>query len=326
MDLTQRLLQGDEHALARLISRIEDREPGYEEVLDRVYSQTGKAYRIGITGPPGAGKSTLVDRLTPFLRKADERVGVLASDPTSPFSGGALLGDRVRMHDIAADAGVFIRSLATRGSLGGLARAAAEAAILLDAAGFQTIIFETIGVGQAEIDVLEQADTVVVVITPQSGDAIQALKAGLMEIADIFVVNKSDQGEADRAVRALHVTLEGVALDWTPPILKTSAVQSEGLAELHQALGRHRNYLEESGHWKTRRQERLRRLLQEAVEEQLRIELWDEQGQGLLEERVAKVLRGEIGPYRASRKLASLELKALSSARKKTSPARKLTA
>lgn len=319
MDLTQRLLQGDERALAKLISQIEDREPGYQEVLDHVYVQTGRAYRIGITGPPGAGKSTLVDRLTPFLRKTSERVGVLASDPTSPFSGGALLGDRVRMHDIAGDAGVFIRSLATRGSLGGLARAAAEAAILLDAAGFQVIVFETIGVGQAEIDVLEQADTVVVVITPQSGDAIQALKAGLMEIADIFVVNKSDQGEADRAVRALHVTLEGVTLDWTPPILKTSAAQGEGLAELHDALRRHRHYLEESGHWKTRRSERLKRLLREAVEEQLRIELWGKQGERSLEEQVAQVLQGEIGPYRASHDLAALQLKALKPSRRRTS-------
>jgi LAO/AO transport system kinase len=313
MDLVQRLLQGDERALAQLISRIEDRESGYQEILDRVFLPSRQAYRIGITGPPGAGKSTLVDRLVPFLRQGGPRVGILASDPTSPFSGGALLGDRIRMHDIAGDAGVFIRSLATRGSLGGLARAASEVAILLEAAGFSIILFETIGVGQAEIDILEAVDSVVVVLTPQSGDAIQALKAGLMEIADVFVMNKSDQGEADLAVRALQVALEGATLDWRPPILKTSASQGEGLAELNQSLLHHRRRLETSRGWEERWHKRLKRLLQDAVLEQLHIELWDERGSRLLEDSIARVQRGEIGPYQASRELTALQLQWLQS-------------
>ncbi len=320
MKLIERLLQGDERALARLITQVEDRAPGYQELLDRVYSRTGQAYRLGITGPPGAGKSTLVDRLVPFLRRGDRRVGVLASDPTSPFSGGALLGDRVRMHQIAEDAGVFIRSLATRGSLGGLARAAGEAAILLEAAGFPTLIFETIGVGQAEIDVLQEVDTVVVVLTPQSGDAIQALKAGLMEIADIFVVNKSDRGQADLAVRSLQLALGDTQLAWTPPILKTSAIEGMGLEELYQALEHHRRYLDESQGWEAHRQERLRRLLRENVLGVLRARLWDEHGEHLLEEQARQVLSGERGPYRASRELAARQLKELESPRGGTLP------
>jgi len=301
--LLEGLRRGETRALARLISLVEDRMPGYRALIDEVYSCTGKAYHLGITGPPGVGKSTLVDRLIPLYREEGKRVGVLACDPTSPFSGGALLGDRIRMQALRGDEGVFIRSLATRGSLGGLAGAVPEAAILLEAAGYELIVFETIGVGQAEIDVVEAADAVVVVLTPQSGDAIQALKAGLMEIADIFVVNKADQGEADRAVQTLKLTLQPLEEEaWVPPVIKTVASSGEGISELKEALERHRDFLGDEG-LRRRRHARLRALIQRAVEEELSKELWDDEGERLLTEQIEMVLAGGRGPFRAAEEI-----------------------
>lgn len=305
--LVEALLEGDPRALAKLITLVEDRSPGYEAVVDALYPHTHttrRAYRIGITGPPGAGKSTLVDRLVPRFRAEGKRVGILACDPTSPFSGGAVLGDRVRMQSLRDDEGVFIRSLATRGSLGGLSEMAHEVSVLLEAAGYDVIVFETIGVGQVEIDVMESADTVVVVLTPQSGDAIQALKAGLMEIADIFAMNKADQPEADRAAQALQLALRPDMTEemWIPPILKISALQDEGIERLKEEIERHRKHLGEAG-LKEKREERLRAFLRRIVEEELRRRLWDPTGEALLDAHVEGIFRGEQGPFRAAREL-----------------------
>ena len=298
-ELIDKLLSGNVRALAKLISVVEDRDAGYRDVIDAVYAETGSAYRIGITGPPGAGKSTLVNRLAQRYRQRGSTVGILASDPTSPFSGGALLGDRVRMHDLAGDAGVFIRSLATRGGLGGLSRVTHEVSLLLEAAGYETLLYETVGVGQAEIDVVRAADSVGVVVTPQSGDAVQALKAGLMEIADLFVVNKADQEGADRAAQALHVALRHAEGGWTTPIVKTVASQGDGLDRLQNVLDQHRTSMGEDGR-RQRRQARLATMIQQAVEDALRQELWNDHGQRELDAACERVHAGERGPFAAA--------------------------
>jgi LAO/AO transport system kinase len=233
--LSERVLQGDARAVARAISLIEDEAPQGAELVRRVFAHTGRAYLVGVTGAPGAGKSTLVDRLIAEFRRSDRTVGVVAVDPTSPFSGGAILGDRVRMQQHVADAGVFIRSMATRGNLGGLARATAEAALVLDAAGKDIVLIETVGVGQDEVDIVRTADVSIVTLVPGTGDEVQALKAGIMEIADIFVVNKADREGADRTVASIEamLSLESFAGGrWRPPIVKTEATTGKGVAEL----------------------------------------------------------------------------------------------
>jgi GTPase len=241
--LSERVLQGDARAVARAISLIENEAPDGAELVRRVFARTGRAYLVGVTGPPGAGKSTLVDRLIAELRRADRTVGVVAVDPTSPFSGGAILGDRVRMQQHVADAGVFIRSMATRGHLGGLARATAEAALVLDAAGKDIVLIETVGVGQDEVDIVRTADVSIVTLVPGSGDEVQALKAGIMEIADIFVVNKADREGADRTVASIEamLSLETFADGrWRPPIVKTEATTGKGVPELLATIDRFR--------------------------------------------------------------------------------------
>ena len=241
--LSARVLDGDIRALARAISLIEDEAPSAAELVRQVFAHTGRAYLIGITGAPGSGKSTLVDRLTAEIRRQNKTVGVVAVDPTSPFSGGAILGDRVRMQAHAGDAGVFIRSMATRGHLGGLARGTSEVALVLDAAGRDIVIIETVGVGQDEVDIVRTADVSVVTIVPGAGDEVQALKAGIMEIADIFVVNKSDREGADRTVASIEANLSLQTFtteEWRPPIVKTEATTGRGVGELLGEIDRFR--------------------------------------------------------------------------------------
>src|SRR5438067_947739 len=272
----QRVCAGDVRALSRAITAIENHQPEAEELLRLLFPRTGKAYLAGITGAPGTGKSTLVDRLSAHYRARQEQVGVIAVDPTSPYTGGAILGDRIRMQGHAGDAGVFIRSMATRGFLGGLARATAEVALLLDAAGKHQILIETVGVGQDEIDIVRLADCVVVVLVPGLGDDIQSMKAGLMEIADIFVLNKADREGADRLEEQLHAMLSLVMPrdGWHPPIVCTVATENKGVEELAETIAKFQKHFESSGqrqrkhveHWKNRLIELLEsRLLERAL-------------------------------------------------------------
>ena len=265
-ELVRRVLDGDRRALARAISIVEDDGEDARELLMALYPHTGRGYVIGVTGAPGTGKSTLVNNMAKEYRKRGLRVGIIAVDPTSPFSGGALLGDRVRMKDLSGDPGIFIRSMATRGSLGGLAKATSDVIMVMDAAGYDRIIVETVGVGQAEVDIASEAHTTIVVESPGLGDEIQAIKAGILEIADIFVVNKADREGADHTVMALKMMLglspkivahHGKVMNagdaelpkegWTPPIVKTVAIRNEGTKELVDLIEKHAEYLRKSG-------------------------------------------------------------------------------
>jgi LAO/AO transport system kinase len=265
--LAKRLLDGDRRALARAISLVEDDRPEGWELVREVYPHTGQAEVVGFTGPPGVGKSTLIGALTKARREAGRTVGVLSIDPSSPFTQGALLGDRIRLTEHFLDQGVFIRSMANRGALGGLSEAALQAALLLDAAGRQDVFVETVGVGQAEIDIIDHADTIVLVLMPGSGDSIQALKAGVMEIPDVIVINKSDHPLTDTMVREIRGVLSLANLDRTPdevkgswrvPIVRTEASRGEGVAELVERLGEHREHILAAGQLEERRARNLR--------------------------------------------------------------------
>jgi LAO/AO transport system kinase len=260
------MLDGDRLALARLITRVENRSPEVPAIMQAIHERTGRAYVLGITGPPGAGKSTLVDRITSLLRAEQQPVGIIAVDPSSPFTGGAVLGDRIRMQTHTLDPDVFIRSMATRGSLGGLARATGDVIKLMDAFGFPWILIETVGVGQTELDIIRQADTTVVALVPESGDSVQAMKAGLMEVADVFVVNKADRDGAHALMAELkfsvHLHYTGSTqardVDWEVPVLAAQAVNDVGMDTLLQQIRRHRTVLEQAGALEKRRQARRR--------------------------------------------------------------------
>ncbi|MEO6703869.1 MAG: methylmalonyl Co-A mutase-associated GTPase MeaB [Jatrophihabitantaceae bacterium] len=308
-DLVEQARQGQPRALGRLISLVEDESPALAELAGRLAPLAGHAQVVGITGPPGVGKSTTTSALIAALRATGRRVGVLAVDPSSPFSGGALLGDRIRMTEHATDSGVFIRSMATRGQLGGLAAAAPQALRVLDVAGFDVVLLETVGVGQSEIDVVRLADTTLVLLAPGMGDGIQAVKAGILEIADVFVVNKADRDDAGTVSRNLRHLQAMAGADgasgggWTVPILRTVATRSEGIDELVRAIERHRSWLAGSGELDRRRQARARAEIEAIAIEQLRRRFRDGADGPTLDELAGRVLDGSLDPYRAVEQL-----------------------
>ncbi|NJE77034.1 methylmalonyl Co-A mutase-associated GTPase MeaB [Thermococcus sp. ES12] len=304
-DLIERMLNGDKRATARLITLVENDEEKAREIISRIYPHTGNAYIVGITGPPGAGKSTLLDKLIRVAREEGKVVGVIAIDPTSPFTGGALLGDRIRMQRHSTDPGVFIRSMATRGSLGGLAKATSDAIKVLDAYGCDVIFVETVGVGQIEIDIVKTADTVVLVTVPGLGDDVQAIKAGLMEIADIFVINKADKEGADATYFELNLMLDlekerWEKRGWRPPIVETVATTMRGIRDLWEAIKEHHEFLERSGEIERKRkfraEEEVKTIVSGKIARMISERLDEEDVASLIE----KIVMREIDPYSAA--------------------------
>ncbi len=305
MRIIDRFFVKDTFALARIISCIENRDNEYEAVLSKLFPKSGNAYRIGITGPTGAGKSSLVDKLAMSLGNDGRDIGIIAVDPTSPFSGGAVLGDRVRMRDLAKYENIFIRSMASRGSLGGLASTTKDVVVVLEAYGKEYILVETVGVGQVELDIADTCDTTVVVLVPEAGDSIQAMKAGLIEIADIFVVNKYDREGADRFAQELQLILDIKKKNgWKPPIIPTVAVDGKGISELITAIEEHKVYIKENGIFQNHRKQQIKHKITEIVEQKIK---------QIAEERFLKkididtlthqVFEGKIDPYSAVKEI-----------------------
>jgi LAO/AO transport system kinase len=301
------LRAGDVRTLARAISMVENRGPGWSELLKGLFPHSGKARVLGLTGPPGAGKSTLVDQLARFYRKENRTVGIIAVDPTSPYTGGAILGDRIRMQEHFSDPGIYIRSMATRGSLGGLARTTADVTTVLDASGRDLIMIETVGVGQDEVDIVRLAEVTILILVPGMGDDVQTIKAGIMEIADIFVINKSDRDGAENVEREIR-TLQSLAIrsdGWTPPIVKTVASEGTGIAELADAVSKYEMYLKEKNlalnksveNW----QERLIEMLRDALLEKARGQITD----GNLARYAAEVAEHKRDPYTLVEEIAA---------------------
>ena len=305
-ELVEKMLTGNQRALARLVSAVEGESADVPEIMQRIVPALGRAYCVGITGPPGAGKSTITDRLTAHARQQGKTVGIIAVDPTSPFSGGAILGDRIRMQQHYLDAGVYIRSMASRGHHGGLSRAARGVIKLLDAFGKGLIIVETVGVGQTELDIVAAADTTVLILVPESGDAIQTIKAGIMEIADLFVINKADRNGAERLQRDLQMMLHvrHASDGWCPTVLSTQAHQDIGIAELYGAIADHRRKLSETGHLAARRRQNRRQELLDLLQQQLMATLTTQfensEARGSLLEQVEE---GAVDPYTAAQRM-----------------------
>jgi LAO/AO transport system kinase len=304
--LLERAVRGDRAALARAISVVENESDGAAGILDASFRKTGRAFRIGITGPPGAGKSTLVARLAQEYRKRGESVAVVAVDPTSPFTGGALLGDRVRMADLAGDSKVFIRSMATRGGMGGLAVHTAQVCDVLDAAGFGRILIETVGVGPSELEVAQTADSTVVVLVPESGDTVQAMKAGLMEIGDLFVINKADREGAERAAFAIRSAMElrTASSEWSAPVLLTVASRGEGIGDLVDGLQEHFEHLAQRGDLERRRRRRLEQRLHDLVGDHLWTEFRARVPDARWNRSVDDLAAHKITPHEAARQLS----------------------
>jgi LAO/AO transport system kinase len=307
-ELVPRAINGDTRAIARLLTRAENGTPEARAAFDTLFARSGKAHVVGITGVPGSGKSTLVAKLARALRASERSVGIVAIDPSSPFSGGAILGDRIRMGDLTGDAGVFMRSMATRGALGGLARGTLEAVDVLDAAGFDVVLIETVGVGQDEVDIARAAHTTVVVSAPGLGDDIQAIKAGVLEIADVHVVSKCDKPDANRTIADLKTMLMlGLSLapgagSWQPPVIATSAARDEGIVDLVKAIADHRATLERSGEIHARRAMINERRLLKAGEEILR-ERFERHRHGRLAVLLECIARREMSPHSAATRL-----------------------
>jgi LAO/AO transport system kinase len=304
--LVERLLSGDRRALARVISKIERGDPETHEIVSGIYPKTGEVLSVGFTGPPGVGKSSIIAKLIELYREEDRRVGVVSVDPSSPFSRGAILGDRIRLSDHFLDRGVFIRSMGSRGHLGGLAGASRLAALAMEAAGMDVVLFETVGVGQGEVEVASAADTVVLALQPGTGDSVQALKAGVMEIADVFCINKADHPQANGAASEVRSILDiGQELDpqpWFPPIIMTRGDTGEGVEELKETIQKHRSYLEETGRLEERRRASLREFViswaKERLEKEMQERLVRED-----DELMEKVYERELDPISASEKI-----------------------